>query len=109
MSVIMVDKARHSSDKKKKNGGCAWAVQHGLVITRQPSTTDVHPPPQISFTALCTTLFVTSRLAVTLALPSGVTGLMKGPKEVVACIAVRECMFVCAQNARDRCECRCPR
>lgn len=34
--------------------------------------------------ALCSTRFVTSHLAVALALPRGATGLMKVPKEVVA-------------------------
>lgn len=75
-------------------------MQHGLAITRQHSTPEIHPPPQISFTALSTTRFVTSRLAVTLALPSYSYWTYERPQRGGGCIAVRECMFVCTQNAR---------
>lgn len=59
-------------------------MQQGLGITRQLSTPRRTPSTRELFHALCTTRFVRSCLAVTLARRSGATGLMKAPKEVMA-------------------------
>lgn len=88
--------------EKKEDVPRQWdeKMQHGLVVTKQPSTRCLQPSPQKSFPALCSALFMTL-------LEDQQPGchcnpvkwsycLMKDPKEMVAAWeSGSACLFMC--------------
>lgn len=112
------DKLRHRADKKresmkkedvverwdeKRRETATWASDHKATLhppypdSTQPTPESISEPSS----ALCSTLLMTSLSktnspAIPLALPSGATGVMKGPEEVeVVAVGLQSALCMC--------------